>query len=189
MKRIGALPALVIGAALLAACGADTDGPQAPSSTQGITAVTPSPTATSSITMTSVPLTPNAADVDPAAYAVEGSPGYYRWSYAHNPLRECSYTSAMNGLAPRITCAAPYPADAPTITAGGFTGQPNAVVLTAEGTQPTITEGAPVTAKDLPVGSRLVFGDLSCTALPDNAISCRSSDSSLTVQNGVLTTS
>ena len=192
MKRVWTAIALAaVGVGALTACGADAQPTTESSTPPGITAVTPSTAPTSTITVTSVPLTPTgpAKDVDPAAYAVDGSPGYFRWSYARDPLRECSLSPAMNGLTARITCSAPYPADAPTISVDVFTGQPNAVVLTGEGTEPTIVEGAPVAAPELPAGSRLVFGDLSCTALPDESISCASPEAWFTVQNGALTTS
>lgn len=187
MKRIWAVPAAVVAAAgLLTACDSDTELTPTATTTKGISAVTPSTTPASTITVTSVPLTPTATDVDPAAYATAGSPGYYRWAYAHGPLRECSLNPAVAGLPQRITCSAPYPADAPTIQVEVFNGPPNAITLTQSGTEPTIVEGAPTPAKDLPPHSRITFGDLSCTALPYNGIHCESPGSSFSVENGVL---
>ncbi|WP_157850991.1 hypothetical protein [Gordonia phthalatica] len=192
MKRLWTVSGLaVVAAGALVACGSDAQPASDSSTPPGITAVTPSPAGTSTITITSVPLTPTtpATEADPAAYAVAGSPGAFRWSYAHDPLRECSLSPAMNGLTARITCSAPFPPDAPTISVDVFNGQPNAIVLTNEGTEPTIVEGGPAAAPDLPAGSRLTFGDLACTARPNNSITCTSPDAWFTVQNGVLATS
>lgn len=179
--------ATVATAGLLTACGADTEPTPTTTTTKGISAVTPSIAPASTITVTSVPLTPAATDVDPAAYATAGSPGYYRWAYAHNPLRECALGPAVAGLAQRITCSAPYPADAAAIQVDVFSGPPNAITLTASGTEPTIVEGGPTPAADLPANSRITFGDLSCTALPNDGITCESPDASFSVVNGVLT--
>lgn len=191
-QQVGAVSALlVVAAGALVACGSHAQSARDSSTPPGITAVTPSPAGTSTITITSVPLTPGApvTDADPADYAVAGNPGFFRWSYAHDPLRECSLSPAMNGLTARITCSAPFPPDSPTISVDVFSGQPNAIVLTNEGTEPTILEGGPTPARDLPAGSRLVFGDLACTAWPHGSLACTSPDAWFTVKNGVLTTS
>ncbi|MBM7367914.1 hypothetical protein [Gordonia hydrophobica] len=180
------------GAALATACGSDTAPSTDASTPPGISAVTPPAAGTSTITITSVPLTPDtssAVDVDPADYTVDGHSGRYRWSYSRKPLRECALTTATDQVPPQVTCSAPYPPEAPTISVDGFTAAPNAVVLTGEGARATIIEGGPEVAKPLPAGKRLTVGGLSCTALPHDSISCTASDAWFTVENGVLRTS
>lgn len=183
--------ALLTAAALSSCTPGDESAPT--SSLSGISAIAPPPARTSTVIVTSIPLTgettSSATTVDTAPYAVSGQPGSYRWSYARDPLRECVLQPAGSGLPQRITCAAPYPEDAPSIRIGAFDGPPNAITLTAQGTEPTITEGGPTPAPALTAGHRLTFGDLSCTALPGDAITCTSPDGWFTVANGVLTTS
>ncbi|WP_040518675.1 hypothetical protein [Gordonia neofelifaecis] len=183
--------ALVL-AVSVAACGSDHPSSPSRNASAGFSAITPSPAGTSTVVITSVPLTtgqpPNANEVNPDDYAVAGSPGRFRWSYASNPLRECTLEPAASGLPQRVTCSAPYPADAPIIRADTFEGPPNAVVLTDEGTEPTILEGTPTAAEPLPSDSRITVGDLSCTVPHTDSISCRSPGAWFTVENGILTT-
>ena len=125
-------------------------------------------------------------DVDLADFATDGAEGYYRWTYADG--RECAATIAING-APEdaVYCSVRFPDGTPEVKTDVFEGEPNALRLTADGTEAIIIEGGPPGARPLEVNHRIDFAGMSCTALPDDGITCTSPGGGFEFRNGDLT--
>lgn len=170
---------VVMGAACVAALAGCADSTQ--TSTPTTTVVTE--------TVTASPSADPIVAVDPADYAVAGSPGYYRWTYTttDNTSRECGMFPANAGFSAGVTCSAPFPDDAPTLSNDGFTGPPNSVRLTDNGTELRIGEGGPPGAQPLEPGRRITVGAYSCRTLPTEGIDCSGPDSGFRVSGGATT--
>ena len=177
-RRRLALLTMTAAAVSMSACGGEPQEQTQPETTSStapstVTVTKPAPSSTEPVT-----------DVDAAEYAVAGSDGYFRWTYASSPLRECGASPAMNGVPAGITCSAPFPDDAPEVRNDVFSGPPNAVRLTADAAVPTIVEGGPPGARALPQGRRITIGALSCTVPRTGSIECSGPTSGFTVDNG-----
>lgn len=117
-------------------------------------------------------------EVAPADYATPGSPGYYRWKFGTG--RECAASPAG------IWCSVTFPSGTPDVRNDVFTGTPNSIHLTDEGTRATLTEGGPPGAQTLPVNSRITIDGLSCTAVTDG-IECNGPAGGFSFVDGELT--
>lgn len=117
-------------------------------------------------------------EVAPADYATPGSAGYYRWKFGTG--RECAASPAG------IWCSVTFPSGTPDVRNDVFTGTPNSIHLTDEGTRATLTEGGPPGAQTLPVNSRITIDGLSCTAVTDG-IECDGPAGGFSFVDGELT--
>ncbi|GAC00435.1 hypothetical protein GONAM_15_01440 [Gordonia namibiensis NBRC 108229] len=125
-------------------------------------------------------------DVAPARYAIPGSPAAHHFAYAHNPLRECVFYP-VDGRT-QVVCSVAFPPGTPSVKADPFSGPPNAIILTSSGTRPTIVEGGPVTAPDLPVDHRITVAGISCRTIAENSVKCAGPGGGFRFLNGTLTT-
>lgn len=158
---------------MLAACGTD--------STSAETATTM--TTTPNSTVTQAPSDP-VVDVDPALY--DSGSGRYRFHVAGSPRRECVIVQGSSGAGTSVYCSVTFPDGTPDVTAAPFSGPPNTVVLTGQGSYPTITEGGPPGAALLAVNSRLTVDDATCTAVP-GGFDCTVGPSAARFVDGKLT--
>jgi len=123
--------------------------------------------------------------VNPAAYGVPGSPGYFYWKYASSPTRECSIYPVDGSTA--VLCSVGFPPGTPHVSSPPFSGPPNAVKIVGGTISNTITERGARVGRVLPPNHRIVVGDISCTALPRGGIDCAEGPRGFRYANGVLT--
>ncbi|MFT3660904.1 MAG: hypothetical protein QM809_05765 [Gordonia sp. (in: high G+C Gram-positive bacteria)] len=121
---------------------------------------------------------PVIADVDPADYAQPGIDDYYWWT---NPDgRACAASSTG------VYCSVIFPDGTPEVSTDGFSGPPNSIRLTVDGTEARIGESGRPGAPALEAGYRIQFGDLSCTAAADG-VACEGPGGGFSFLGGVLT--
>ncbi|MEZ5213155.1 hypothetical protein [Gordonia sp. (in: high G+C Gram-positive bacteria)] len=164
LGRSSAFSAAAAATAALAACSAHSDPTPAATTPTHVTSSVPS--GASVVTGAGI------VDVDPAEYAVPGSPGYYRWKVPPGTGADvCGISPGVYGSSPAVMCRVTLPQAAP-IKANGFVGPPSDAQLTEEGVTMTISPGATGDSKQMPVNRRIRIGAFSCTTLPVAGVDC-----------------
>lgn len=156
------------------ACGVTNEATSASTSMRSESAVVTDAPATTS---------PNSPGVDPAGYST--SPGYYRFTFDVDPVRECSIGPGTDGHT--VFCSVQFPPGTDSVSSPPFEGPPNAVIVRPHSVGFTIIEGSPIVAPTLPSSSEIRVGNVRCAALP-GGVDCQNLAAGMRYSDGELST-